>query len=177
MSHAKLFLAFCLTQKKALQDLKTPKPEAERQPQVPKRPTEARDAREVAKKLIKSGVITAPKTSKRPEQAFKRPRGLERKLNSSDKAVSSYQPFAASQSEEDEVEPARPKMKGLYDSFVSASEPDSKGTPEKVARIENKASKGNTIFVSGYKISEDFLKKHFSAFGNILKVSMEADKK
>lgn len=158
--------------------MKSPKPEPERIPQAPKRPTEARDAREVAKKLIKSGVITAPKTPKRPEQAFKRPRGLERKLNSTEKAVSSYQPFSATQSEEEENEPARPKIKGLYDSFVSASDAEDKGTAEKpVSKPETKPARGNTIFVSGYKISEDFLKKHFGTFGNILKITMEAEKK
>ncbi|KAJ8674010.1 hypothetical protein QAD02_005272 [Eretmocerus hayati] len=163
--------------KKALQDLKAPKTEPERVPQAPKRPTEARDAREVAKKLIKSGVITAPKTPKRSEQAFKRPRGLERKLNSTEKAVSSYQPFQASQSEEDESEPPRQKIKGLYDSFVAASDNDDRNEKSISSKPETKTIKGNTIFVSGYKISDDFLRKHFSAFGNILKISMEAEKK
>ncbi|XP_015127214.1 negative elongation factor E [Diachasma alloeum] len=165
--------------KKALQDLKTPKPEPERMPQAPKRPTEARDAREVAKKLIKSGVITAPKTPKRPEQSFKRPRGLERKLNSTEKTVCSYQPFSATQSEEEEAEAAaRPRVKDLYDSFVSAQSteenpPAVRPTP---AKIEHKPRTGNTIFVCGYKISEDFLKKHFSSFGNIINITMEAEK-
>lgn len=43
---------------------------------ITKRPAEARDAREVAKKLIKSGAISAiSKQQKQPEQGFKRPRG------------------------------------------------------------------------------------------------------
>ncbi|KAL7298209.1 hypothetical protein TKK_0009204 [Trichogramma kaykai] len=165
--------------KKALQDLKAPKTEPERQPQAPKRPIEARDAREVAKKLIKSGVITAPKTAKRPEQTFKRPRGLERKLNSAEKTSCSYQPFSATQPEEEAEQPPRQKIKGLYDSFVSASDTDDKQSSEKSQPLkqEIKPAKGNTIFVSGYKISEDLLKKHFSAFGNILKITMEAEKK
>ena len=159
--------------------MKSPKPEPERLPQVPKRPTEARDAREVAKKLIKSGVITAPKTPKRAEQAFKRPRGLERKLNSTEKTISSYQPFSASQPEEDEAEAPRPRVKDLYDSFVSAQDTEDRGTAEKPApaKPEAKSRGGNTIFVFGYKISEDFLKKHFQTFGNILNISMEAEKK
>ena len=67
-------------QKKQLQALKAPKTEPEK-PIVPKRPAEARDAREFAKKLIKSGQIrTISKVQKRPEQTFKRPRGItERK--------------------------------------------------------------------------------------------------
>lgn len=64
-----------LLKKKALQALKAPKPEPEK-PILPKRPAEARDAREVAKKLIKSGAIPAiSKQQKQPEQGFKRPRG------------------------------------------------------------------------------------------------------
>ncbi|XP_053971424.1 negative elongation factor E isoform X1 [Hylaeus volcanicus] len=164
--------------KKALQDLKSPKQEAERVPQAPKRPTEARDAREVAKKLIKSGVITAPKTPKRPEQSFKRPRGLVRKLNSTEKTISSYQPFSATQMEEDETETARPRVKDLYDSFVSAQDTEDRanGDSQSPVKQEVKPRAGNTIFVCGYKISEDFLKKHFQSFGNIINISMEAEK-
>ncbi|XP_076649491.1 negative elongation factor E isoform X2 [Halictus rubicundus] len=165
--------------KKALQDLKAPKQEVERVPQAPKRPTEARDAREVAKKLIKSGVITAPKTPKRPEQSFKRPRGLVRKLNSTEKTVSSYQPFSATQMEEEETETARPRVKDLYDSFVSAQDTEDRtsGDVQSPLKQETKPRVGNTIFVCGYKISEDFLKKHFQTFGNIINISMEAEKK
>ena len=178
-----------LSQKKALQNLKTPKPEPERIPQTLKRPTEARDAREIAKKLIKSGLITAPKTPKRPEQSFKRPRGLERKLNSAEKTVSSYQPFSATVPEEEPrahtTTPPKPKIKDLYDSFVSAT-PDTPKDPkagepavEKLSppRAEPKPRGGNTIFVCGYKISDDFLKKHFQTFGNIVNISMETEKK
>ncbi|XP_015429986.1 PREDICTED: negative elongation factor E [Dufourea novaeangliae] len=164
--------------KKALQDLKAPKQEVERVPQVPKRPTEARDAREVAKKLIKSGVITAPKTPKRPEQSFKRPRGLVRKLNSTEKTISSYQPFSATQMEEEETEAVRPRVKDLYDSFVSAQDTEDRttGDTQSPLKQEMKPRAGNTIFVCGYKISEDFLKKHFQTFGNIINISMEAEK-
>ncbi|KAK2587742.1 hypothetical protein KPH14_003850 [Odynerus spinipes] len=164
--------------KKALQDLKAPKQEAERVPQAPKRPTEARDAREVAKKLIKSGVITAPKTPKRPEQSFKRPRGLERKLNSTEKTISSYQPFSAAQLEEEENEAVRPRVKDLYDSFVSAQNTEDRPVVDKQtpSKQEVKPRAGNTIFVCGYKISEDFLKKHFQTFGNVINISMEAEK-
>lgn len=162
-----------------MQDLKAPKQEAERIPQAPKRPTEARDAREVAKKLIKSGVITAPKTPKRPEQSFKRPRGLVRKLNSTEKTVSSYQPFSATQMEEEETEAVRPRVKDLYDSFVSAQDPEDRTSRDiqPSSKQEMKPRAGNTIFVCGYKISEDFLKKHFQTFGNIINISMETEKK
>ncbi|XP_029675270.1 negative elongation factor E [Formica exsecta] len=163
--------------KKALQDLKAPKQEVERIPQVPKRPTEARDAREVAKKLIKSGVITAPKTPKRPEQTFKRSRGLERKLNSTEKTVSSYQPFSATQ-EEEETEAVRPRVKDLYNSFVGAQDTGDRSVSDtqSSSKQEVKPRAGNTIFVCGYKITEDYLKKHFQSFGNIVNISMEVEK-
>ncbi|XP_012059098.1 PREDICTED: negative elongation factor E [Atta cephalotes] len=163
--------------KKALQDLKAPKQETERIPQAPKRPTEARDAREVAKKLIKSGVITAPKTPKRPEQTFKRSRGLERKLNSTEKTISSYQPFSAMQ-EEEETETVRPKVKDLYNNFVGAQNTGERNTSDTPApaKQEIKPRAGNTIYVCGYKITEDYLKKHFQNFGNIIHISMEAEK-
>lgn len=61
---------------------------------------EARDAREVAKKLIKSGAISPiVKPPKHPEnEGFKRPsrfRGLDKKLTE-EKAVAGYQPFPSS---------------------------------------------------------------------------------
>lgn len=35
---------------------------------------------------------------------------------------------------------------------------------------------GNTIYVSGNKVTEEYLKKHFSNFGMIVNVSMEIEK-
>lgn len=94
-----------------MQALKAPRPEPERTP-TPKRPMEAQNAKEVAKKLLKSGAITAiPRTPKRPEQAgFKRPRGLERKLSGTDRTVSGYQPFSATQLDDQETESLRPRV-------------------------------------------------------------------
>lgn len=102
---------FYCFQKKALQALKAPRPEPERTP-TPKRPMEAQNAKEVAKKLLKSGAITAiPRIPKRPEQAgFKRPRGLERKLSGTDRTVSGYQPFSATQLDDQETESLRPRV-------------------------------------------------------------------
>jgi negative elongation factor E len=106
--------------------LKAPKPE-------PEKPTlrrgssggaQARDARELARKLLKSGAIRAiasPKP-KHDQQSFKRPRaGRERKLSgpgSLDKVVSSYQPFSSIQDPPGEKSP--PKTNSLYDSIVTA---------------------------------------------------------
>lgn len=86
-----------------MQTQKTPKAEPERAPPVltksAKRPLEGRDAREVARKLIKSGAISPiVRTPVRTEQeGFKRPQGLQRKL--ADRSIG-YQPFSATQPEE-----------------------------------------------------------------------------
>ncbi|XP_017786834.1 PREDICTED: negative elongation factor E [Nicrophorus vespilloides] len=163
--------------KKALQVLRAPKPEPEK-PIIPKRPAEARDAKEVAKKLLKSGVIPAiPKQQKQPEQGFKRPRGLERKLVS-EKTVSGYQPFSAVQNEvgPDNPENKPPRIKNLYDSFASARDREERGISEKPKDKPDKPRQGNTIYVTGYKITDEFLKKHFATFGSIVNISMEIEK-
>lgn len=163
--------------KKALQNLKSPRPEPERSPQIPKRPAEGRDAREVAKKLLKSGAIPAiNKVVKRPEQeGFKRPRGLERKLSGNERTVSGYQPFSATHPEDQDPGP-RMKVKNLYDSFVSARDREERGFTEKRDGKPEKPRQGNTIFVQGHKITEDFLKKAFHTCGNIVNVTMEIEK-
>ncbi|XP_037789356.1 LOW QUALITY PROTEIN: negative elongation factor E-like [Penaeus monodon] len=105
--------------KKALQALKAPKQEPE--PLVPlKRPMEAKDAKEMAKKLIKSGAIKVPE---RPQPAtekttFKRSMGLERKLSAADKAPSGYQPFSTSHPEE-EIHESRQKSKQTVYKFYT----------------------------------------------------------
>lgn len=166
--------------KKALQSLKAPKPEPEKQTILPKRPAEGRDAKERAKKLVKSGAITTSKTPRRPEQAgFKRPMGLERKLSGVERTVSGYQPFSATQPEEAPETESRPKVKNLYDSFVSARDREERGLGDKQKEQgkPDKPRQGNTIFVSGYKITEDLLRKTFQGMGNIVNVSMEIEKK
>lgn len=162
--------------KKALQALKGPRPEPERAP-PPKRPAEARDAREVAKKLLKSGAISAiTKCPSKAEQVgFKRPRGMKRKLSGSERTVSGYQPFSATHPEDNEPD-TRPRVKNLYESFVSARDRGERGLSENRDGRNDKPRQGNTIFVSGYKITEDYLKKSFHTFGNIVNVSMEIEK-
>lgn len=65
---------------------------------MPKRPADARDAREVARKLLKSGAIPAiQKPATKQDQTFKRPKGQERKRIVSEGGVAPYQPFSATQ--------------------------------------------------------------------------------
>lgn len=64
----------------------------------PKRPKEtARDAREIAKKLLKSGAIGPIKKvpNRTDQESFKRPCGMERKMLSAPQTLTSYQPFSA----------------------------------------------------------------------------------
>lgn len=80
-----------------MQALKT-KPEPEK-PLILKRPKDARDAREVARKLIKSGNINISKPESQVQ--FKRPKGQERKKAIPEPA--SYHPFSTSTSVEDDT--------------------------------------------------------------------------
>lgn len=64
----------------------------------PKRPKEtARDAREIAKKLLKSGAIGPIKKvpNRTDQESFKRPCGMERKMLCAPQTLTSYQPFSA----------------------------------------------------------------------------------
>ncbi|KAI5701963.1 hypothetical protein M8J75_015196 [Diaphorina citri] len=183
-----------LLAKKSLQAQKAPRPEPERTQasSTLKRPIEAKDAREVARKLLKSGAINPiVRPPKRCEQeGFKRPRGLERKLTETDRStVSAYQPFSAIQPEDSEPVDSKPKFlkSELYGNFVTAKrETNDDRTPvdKKVygesllTRLapNEKPKGGNTIFVQGAGISEEFLRQHFSIFGKICSVSMEVEK-
>lgn len=180
--------------KKSLQAQKAPRPEPERA-QVSstlKRPIEAKDAREVARKLLKSGAINPiVRPPKRCEQeGFKRPRGLERKLTETDRStVSGYQPFSSVQPDDGEPPDIKPKFlkSELYDNFVTAKrETNDDRTPVDKKAYDNplltrlapneKPNKGNTIFVQGPGLSEEFLRQHFTMFGKICNVSMEVEK-
>lgn len=182
--------------KKSLQAQKAPRPEPERQQtsSTLKRPIEAKDAREVARKLLKSGAINPiVRPSKRCEQeGFKRPRGLERKLTETDRStVSGYQPFSAVQPEDADPVDVKPKFlkSELYENFVTAKrETNDDRTPldkktfgsnenPLLTRISpGEKPKGNTIFVQGPGISEEYLRQHFTVFGKICNVSMEVEK-
>ncbi|KAH8322038.1 negative elongation factor E [Drosophila kikkawai] len=174
--------------KKALQAHKAPKPEPESSMTL-KRPTDARDAREVARKLIKSGAIPAiqKQQTKQDQTSFKRPKGQERAKRSTSE-TSSYQPFSSTQndvaqetiiSEIIKEEPRRPTP-NLYQHFATERDREERGLPEKVPMDTTpppeKPRAGNTIFVSGNKVTEDFLKKTFNDYGTIVNVSMEIEK-
>ncbi|ODM98758.1 Negative elongation factor E [Orchesella cincta] len=67
--------------KKALQEMKAPKPEPEKVNPL-KRPLDPKDAKEYARKLIMSGKVSIPSKPTIEKTVFKRSRILERKLSS-----------------------------------------------------------------------------------------------
>lgn len=78
----------------------------------PKRPKEtARDAREIAKKLLKSGAIGPIKKvpNRTDQESFKRPCGMERKMLSAPQTLASYQPFSAVSPVKNEIPDSTPK--------------------------------------------------------------------
>lgn len=108
----------------------------------------------------------------------------------SEAGVSSYQPFSSTQNdvaqesiinEMIKEEPIR--NSNLYQKYSNDREERSEKkanpvgvfNPEPPNRID-KPRAGNTIFVSGNKVNEEFLKKHFNNFGSIVNVSMEIEK-
>ena len=134
---------------------------------------------------MKSGAI-APikKTNERgSEKVFKRPVGLEKKLT--DNKIHGYTPFSAVQNdfENDPIsmtksvsETSKVRDSNLYDSFLATRHREERGILDANDKMD-KPRQGNTIYVSGYKISEEFLKKHFGQVGNIVNVSLEIEKK
>ncbi|VVD01788.1 unnamed protein product [Leptidea sinapis] len=160
--------------KKAVHALKAPKQEPEK-PVLPKRPTEARDAREIARKLIKSGAIPAIKSPPpQPQNAtFKRPRaGRERKLSGSTGTtggVASYQPFSASQEPPPPEEKPSPRVKYLYDSFVTARDKEEKvprapGTANTGSDAPATVNKTNSLQLIGPNLTEESVRRRLASF-------------
>lgn len=189
--------------KKALQNLNAPKQE----PPPPKplvKALEAKpDAKEVAKKLLKSGAISAIKVENKERQGFKRPKALERKRNACERpstSVTGYQPFSASHSLDDDS-PAvnsptdasmspnsnyRPPVKKLYESFTSSRKLEDEIKEDRVRENQRRERdrdgrperprQGNTVYVRGYGVTQELLQKTFESIGNIINISMEMDK-
>lgn len=177
--------------KKQLQDVTKPKQEPEKN--ILKRPAEAKDAKEVARKLVKTGAIRAIKSSIEKEKikeekinsGFKRSQGFERKHNQ-DRAMSSYQPFSATHGPGggfdtggEDFEPdisdeaKKKKQKNLYENFVRERDRGERGL------VEDKNAKprqGHTVYVYGYGVTEDILRSQFTPYGPIVNISMEVEK-
>lgn len=174
--------------KKAVQQLKAPKQEPAVSQTVLKGPVEVKkDAKELAKKLLQSGAISAIKVENKERQGFKRPKGSERKRNGMDKSgstVTGYQPFTSNHpAEEEPADYGRPALKRLYESFVSSGDleetdnnNDNKEKENEKSSRPERPAQGNTIYVHGYGVTEDILRNGFQPFGNIINISMEMDR-
>lgn len=73
-----------------------------------------------------------------------------------------------------------PRRQNLYQHFATERDREERGLTEKAtldAAQPEKPRAGNTIFVSGNKVTEEFLKKTFNDYGTIVNVSMEIEKR
>merc|ERR1711997_929984 len=158
------------------------------------------DAKEQAKKLIRSGNLklqpSQDKEKSEKSTGFKRSQGLERKLTGLDNARAGYQPFSATHGpgggfdtggedmNPEPVEPPAKKVKNLYDTFVAARDREERGltnndVSESLSSLKGSDSRrqGNTVYVFGYQITEELLKKAFASLGGkIVNISMEVEK-
>ncbi|KAK8765447.1 hypothetical protein V5799_031945 [Amblyomma americanum] len=177
--------------KQALQQNKTPKPEpapvqstlrkGQEQVSEPKP-----DPKEVAKKLLKSGAISAIKVENKEQRSFKRPTGYERKRSLNDRpGGSGCQPSAAKHPKDDSeatvstASTSRPAVKSLYDSFVSGGNLDEDNPKHLEASRDSgpeKPMQKNTLYVHGAGVSEALLRGAFEPFGALLDISMKLDK-
>ncbi|XP_064457999.1 negative elongation factor E-like [Ornithodoros turicata] len=175
--------------KKAIQQIKTPKQEPPPVQTTIKKATESKpDAKEVAKKLLKSGAISAIKVENKERQGFKRSKAAERKRSLNERPGGiGYQPYASShpmEEESDQTAPsaARPAVKSLYDSFVSGGNLDEddpkhfERTTEKTKESHTEKRHGNTIYVRCDNVTDEVLRSCFSSFGSIVNISVEMDK-
>lgn len=145
----------------------------------------------MARKLLKSGAIQAIQKviPKQDQMSFKRPKGQERKKVQQDMNVASYQPFSATQTDTGSNTPftgsrpvtpekETPRIQNLYDHFTAESDKEEKPSKDKEDSPtgKDKPKTRSTIYVSGNKVSEEFLRTQFSQFGTITNVSMEIEK-
>lgn len=176
--------------KKQVQALKI-KPEVEKPSILLKRPKDARDAKEVARKLIKSGNINIPKTETQSEVKFKRPNISQERKKAQNEATT-YHPFASTSEEDRTVKPqektetptegsapvtptaAAGGNRAISFLYQQIADDDNKKQQPSVQQREKKS--GFTVYVAGKSIDEDFLKKNFTDFGMIVNISMEIEK-
>ena len=84
--------------------------------------------------------------------------------------------------------PPAKKHKNLYDSFVTARDREERGLaavgdlPGSIGLTSARSSNpdrprhGNTVYVSGYHITEEILQSAFTPMGKIVNISMEVEK-
>lgn len=137
----------------------------------------------MAKKLIKSGAISAIKPPEKEKQGFKRSKNSQRKrLEQTDKPK--YQPFSAVY--KPDLDAIENGSRGMFDSGLPSKEKEAIAREEtfREKRRDGKAhyvnrdipNVGNTIYVHGIGLTEQMLKTAFVQFGNVIKVTSEFNK-
>ncbi|KPM04776.1 negative elongation factor E-like protein [Sarcoptes scabiei] len=172
--------------KKLLQQLKTPKQEQPVVQPIKRAPENGTDAKEVAKKLLKSGKIQAikvPDKKERQESGFKRSKAHERKRCTGTDKPGGYQPFNQSYSNDDGSESESIKSEKMLENNPKLREIHSAAREEafREKKRDGKANyvnrddpqQGNTIYVHGENITEEILRLGFSTFGSILNINAE----
>ncbi|XP_040572742.1 negative elongation factor E [Lepeophtheirus salmonis] len=167
--------------KKEVAALKTPKP-IESEKISSKKIIEAVDAKEVAKRLSKTGALLAiqksvEKTDK--SRGFKRSQGWERKLADS-RTLSAYQPFSATHGPGggfdtgvDDLNPEPP----LHNSSSKVSHHKHQRSKSDKRSSNVKLDEGATIYVYGNSLlTSHFLLNTFSHLGSVLNVFVDVDK-
>lgn len=71
----------------------------------------------------------------------------------------------------------------MYQQFATERDREERGLIEKKVSVDtttpirsDKPRIGNTIYVSGNKLTDEFLRNHFNPFGEIINISMEIEK-
>ena len=67
------------------------------------------------------------------------------------------------------------RFQTLYDSFISARDKEERSASRDVA--SDKPRQGNTVYVRGFGVNEQLLRRAFHKFGAIVNISMEIEKK
>ncbi|XP_014262050.1 negative elongation factor E-like isoform X2 [Cimex lectularius] len=155
--------------KKALHVMKVPRQEPERITPVKVPQNDGRDAREIAKKLLKSGAISAiKKTPKRDElSGFKRPGGSSGRKSEALR-LSGYHPFAGN------IEESRPSIKKLYTS-MNKTDDDPDWSPEQ--KKQSPKVNRSSVFVKGLGVNETLVKRTFSEHGEIANIKIDTEKR
>ncbi|XP_028393063.1 negative elongation factor E-like [Dendronephthya gigantea] len=134
------------------------------------------DAKKKAEMLVASGCVKISKTSVSRE--FKRVRTSEKKLAKDSLSDQELAPVEKKRTHSDIS-----AMKEMYNSnFVKSRENrDHDSNPNHGYRDYNRGyrepRKGNTVFIKGYGLTEEIVKKEFGKYGTVTDVHFERDRK
>lgn len=85
-----------------------------------------------------------------------------------------YQDYTLKRADREATDPKIAKTTPI-DATAGSTSPSASPTAA-VGKVPEKQKTGNTIYVSGNRLTEEFLHKHFDAFGKVVNISMEIEK-